>query len=210
MRSQGMVDTILEATARVLAKHGYSGTNTNLIAEVAGVSVGSIYQYFPNKESLIAALHQRHAMQMRDTIIHVLSRSKKTTLREAMKALVNAQLEAHLVEPKLHYVLDKAFPFRDLRKNENTAEHDIVGQVKVILGNHRHEIRRPNLEMAVYIVLKIIESLVHQTVLEPSRRFTLPDIEDAIFEAAFGYLTLPIQRKSKGREKISVNMNLNT
>lgn len=186
-----MVDTLLEATARVLVKRGYSGTNTNLIAEVAGVSVGSIYQYFPNKDSLIEALHQRHGMQMRDIIIHVLSRSKKTTLREAMKALVKALLEAHLVEPELHHVLAGEFTFLDLHKDDNSADHDISGLVQPILENHRHEIRRPNLELAVYIVIKMIESLVHQTVLEPSRHFALPEIEDAISEAAFAYLTIP-------------------
>jgi AcrR family transcriptional regulator len=191
-RSRSMVDAILEATARVLVKRGYSGTNTNLIAEVAGVSVGSIYQYFPNKESLIVALHQRHAIQMQDMIIHLFSRSKKTTLRGAMKALVKAVLEAHLVEPKLHYVLEWEFPLLDLHKDVNSADYDIPGQVvQAILKNHRDEIRRPNLELAVYIVIKMIKSLVHQTVLEPSRYYTQPEIEDAISEAAFGYLTIP-------------------
>lgn len=104
-RSQGMVDTILEAATRVLAKRGYSGTNTNLIAEVAGVSVGSIYQYFPNKESIVATLHQRHALQMRDITIHVISRSENITLHGTIKALVKAHLEAHTVEPELHHVL---------------------------------------------------------------------------------------------------------
>ncbi|XOT97655.1 TetR/AcrR family transcriptional regulator, partial [Alcaligenes pakistanensis] len=63
-RSRALVEAILEATARVLSERGYAGTNTNVVAEVAGVSVGSVYQYFPNKDSLIAALHERHALQM--------------------------------------------------------------------------------------------------------------------------------------------------
>ena len=60
-RSQALFDAILEATAQVLVEHGYAGANTNLIAERAGVSVGSLYQYFPNKDALVAALHERHA-----------------------------------------------------------------------------------------------------------------------------------------------------
>src|SRR5689334_3047576 len=74
-RSQHMVETILEATARILAERGYVGTNTNLVAERAGVSVGSLYQYFPNKKSLVAALHERYAAQMERAIDTVLARA---------------------------------------------------------------------------------------------------------------------------------------
>jgi len=192
-----MVDTILEATARVLAKRGYSGTNTNLIAEVAGVSVGSIYQYFPNKESIIATLHRRHALQMRDIIIHVLSGAEETTLHGAIRALVKAQLEAHTVEPELHHILEVEFPFLHSGKDDH-ADHDIFGRVQMLLKKHRHEIRRPNLELAVYIVITMIRTLVHQTMLEPARHFTLSQIEDAISEAAFGFLTIPVRSRSQG------------
>ena len=50
------VEAILDATARVLVREGYARTSTNRVAAVAGVSIGSLYQYFPNKESLVAAL----------------------------------------------------------------------------------------------------------------------------------------------------------
>ena len=63
-RSKAMVDTILDAMARVLVERGYAKTNTNLVAEVAGISVGSLYQYFPNKDALIVALRERHVTHM--------------------------------------------------------------------------------------------------------------------------------------------------
>ena len=88
-RSQQTVDTILQATARVLAKHGYAGTNTNRIAETAGVSVGSLYQYFPNKNALIAALHDRHDEQMLALIDTVLDGNPAATLRERVAAIVD-------------------------------------------------------------------------------------------------------------------------
>jgi AcrR family transcriptional regulator len=58
-RSKQLVDSLLSATAKILVRLGYEGLTTNRVAEEAGVSVGSLYQYFPNKESLIAALIQR-------------------------------------------------------------------------------------------------------------------------------------------------------
>src|SRR5229473_2510951 len=58
-RSRVTVETLLDATARVLTKAGYDRASTNRIAATAGVSVGSLYQYFPNKEALVAALVAR-------------------------------------------------------------------------------------------------------------------------------------------------------
>ena len=63
-RSKATVDTILAATARVLVKQGFDGLTTNAVAEAAGVSIGSLYQYFPNKEALVAALIERHVEEM--------------------------------------------------------------------------------------------------------------------------------------------------
>lgn len=198
-RSRFMVDTILEATARVLAKYGYAGTNTNLIAETAGISVGSLYQYFPNKDSIVAAIHQRHVRNMRDMIIGVLSESKESTLEEAVKALVRTRLAAHLAEPELHRVLEVEFPFMDSEEEENEAGQDISKCLQELLRNYHREILRSNLEMASYMVLGIVKSLVHQAALEPLSGFTLPEIEAAICEAVMGYLT--VSGPTKGKRK---------
>jgi AcrR family transcriptional regulator len=58
-RAEQTVATILEAAARVLETKGMEGMNTNLVAQRAGVGVGSLYQYFPNKDALIVALSKR-------------------------------------------------------------------------------------------------------------------------------------------------------
>jgi AcrR family transcriptional regulator len=60
-RSRIAVEAILEATTRILTEEGYEKANTNRIAERAGVSIGSLYQYFPNKESLMTALMVQHS-----------------------------------------------------------------------------------------------------------------------------------------------------
>src|SRR5260221_6509172 len=59
-RSQATVEAILTATSRILVKEGFDRASTNRIAEQAGVSIGSLYQYFPSKEALVVALMQRH------------------------------------------------------------------------------------------------------------------------------------------------------
>jgi AcrR family transcriptional regulator len=63
-RSQATVEAILTATTHILIKEGYDQFNTNRVAELAGVSIGSLYQYFPNKEALLFALAEDHANEM--------------------------------------------------------------------------------------------------------------------------------------------------
>jgi len=59
-RSKVTVDAILTATARILTQEGYDRATTNRIAELAGVSIGSLYQYFPSKEALVTSLAEQH------------------------------------------------------------------------------------------------------------------------------------------------------
>src|ERR1700727_158166 len=59
-RAQATVDAIVEAAAQVFESLGYAAATTNRIAERAGVSIGSLYQYFPNKDAILVALARRH------------------------------------------------------------------------------------------------------------------------------------------------------
>src|SRR5262244_3989532 len=109
-RSRLTVDAILEATARVLRKEGYDRASTNKIAAVAGVGIGSLYQYFPSKEALVAGVVDRHAQELlqvaRDSFLTAAAHPLETSLRE----LVAAGINAHRVDPKLHRVLAEEIP----------------------------------------------------------------------------------------------------
>lgn len=190
-RSQHMVETILAASARVLAEKGYAGTNTNLVAERAGVSVGSVYQYFPNKDSLVAALHERHSAQMHEAIADVLARPCKEGLRGRIAAIVRALLSAHMVEPDLHRVLEIEFPFFDAPKEDSAGDLDIFRRVRALLEEHRREIVPPNRDLATWVVLRMVEAMVHAAVLDPPRQFGAAEIERSIGDAVMGYLTQP-------------------
>lgn len=190
-RSQQTVDTILQATARVLAEYGYAGTNTNLIAETAGVSVGSLYQYFPNKNALIAALHDRHDKQMLALIDEVLDGNPAATLRERVAAIVAASLHAHLLEPALHRVLEREFPLFDQPRDHSRADQDIHRRMRHLLELHREEIAQQDRELATYVVLRIMESLVHAVALEPPAGFDPRQLERAVVDAVMGYLGTP-------------------
>src|SRR5262250_749285 len=73
-RSRATVDSILEATARVLVKRSFDGLTTNLVAEAAGISIGSLYQYFPNKAALVGALIEKHVDDLTSLALSELTR----------------------------------------------------------------------------------------------------------------------------------------
>lgn len=187
-RSKAMVEFILESTARVLADRGYAGTNTNVVAERAGVGVGSIYQYFPNKDALVTALHERHADQMYQVINDVLTNTHPESLQGHIEAIVHAWLEAHNVEPTLHKVLEKEFPFLDAPRDQSPADATIFCQMRQILQVYEKDIVQRDLDLATWTILRIIETLIHAAVIDPPVQFCIDDIEQSIVDAVIGYL----------------------
>jgi len=109
-RSLATVEAILVATARVLTRDGYDRASTNKIAAEAGVSVGSLYQYFPSKEALVAALvdrHLSHVTALLETNIEVLA---EAPLPVSARALVKLMIAVHAHNPRLHKVIVEQVP----------------------------------------------------------------------------------------------------
>ena len=105
LRAQSTVAAILDAVSRILARDGIGAVTTNRIAEVAGVSIGSVYQYFPDKQAIYAALHERHADSMARLIESTLVAHAGRPPQKVLQALVETLVDAHAAEPQLHLVL---------------------------------------------------------------------------------------------------------
>ena len=86
-RARQTVDAILDAVIRVLKREGFKAITTNRIAEVAGVSIGSVYQYFPDKQAIFIALHQRHIDQIDRMVESKLIEHAASSLDELMRAI---------------------------------------------------------------------------------------------------------------------------
>jgi AcrR family transcriptional regulator len=164
-RSRATVDALLEATARILVKEGFDKASTNRIAEVAGVSVGSLYQYFPSKEALVAAVIERHQQQIMQTVRGELAEIMTLPLEKAIRKLVGIAVTAHRVNPTLHRVLAEQIP--RVGKLEKVAAFSSENYVlfRQYLEKHRDEIRVDDLELASFVCVTSIEALTHNAVL---------------------------------------------
>jgi len=165
-RSQATVETLLDATARVLTREGYDRASTNRIAAVAGVSVGSLYQYFPNKEALVATLVARHNREMlqllRDALEKVPSRDLATTMRE----LVRATVDAHLVDPALHRIFAEQVPRMGQLAKIEALQRETFLLIRAYLEERRNEISVRDLDSATSICVTTVEALTHEFVID--------------------------------------------
>lgn len=190
-RSRATVDALVEATARILVKEGFDKASTNRIAEVAGVSVGSLYQYFPSKEALVAAVVERHQQEIMQTVRGELAEVLVLPVEKAIRKLVAVALRAHRVDPKLHRVLAEQIPrVSELEKLE-TFNRDNYALFRTYLESHRDELRVGDLELASFVCVTTIEALTHNAVLHHSKMISDERLEALIDEATrlvTGYL----------------------
>ena len=165
-RSRLTVDTIVEATTRVLIKEGYDRASTNKIAAVAGVSIGSLYQYFPSKEALVAAVSERHSREVLQLLRKALARVAAGPIKVAAHEFVSAAIDAHRVNPRLHRVLAEQVPRIGRLESVEAINQESYALIRGYLEAHREEIDVDDLDVAVFIVVTAVEALTHAAVLQ--------------------------------------------
>lgn len=164
-RSRATVEALIEATARILVRESFDGASTNRIAEEAGVSIGSLYQYFPSKEALVAAVIDRHHEELMQVARGVLAAVIALPVEQAMRRLVSVAIEAHRVDPRLHRVLAEQIPRTGRLKNLELFNRQNYEMFSGYLARHRDEIGPVDLELAAFVCVTTIEALTHRAVL---------------------------------------------
>jgi AcrR family transcriptional regulator len=171
-RSRATVDALVEATARILVREGFDRASTNRIAAKAGVSVGSLYQYFPGKEALVAAVMERHNKELMQLVRGKLAEVASLPLEQAVRKLVAAAIEAHSIDPKLHRVLAEQIPRTGKLEHIETFNRENYALFRAYLEAHGDEFRALDLGLAAFVCVTTIEALTHNAVLHHSAMLT--------------------------------------
>ena len=172
-RSAETVEVILEATTRVLVREGYEAANTNRIAMEAGVSIGSLYQYFPGKEALVAALAERQERTMWALFEEKLAHLQQATLEEATRELVRLEIAAHAVNPALYRVFIEQVPRIGRLDKVNEILRRVEDLIRMNLEARRDLICPKNIPLAAFLVVHMVQAVARAAVLD--RRELLKD-----------------------------------
>jgi AcrR family transcriptional regulator len=163
-RSQATWDAIVEAGAQLLVEQGFHNCSTNGIAERAGVSIGSLYQYFPNKEAVIAAVVDRFVEKQFEILMDGLEAN--APLQDSVRRLVQALVDAKQSDPELSRVMFEQMPSIDQTDLLREWNERACRAVRLALESRRDEIDVEDLEMASFLVVTACHGVIHSTVLD--------------------------------------------
>ena len=163
-RSRLTYQSILEATAYILIEDGYAHLTTNHVAERAGVSIASRYQYFPNKESLVVTLHHEHAQSTRAQIQQAFVNAENASLETLVDIFVDAMINVHSIEPELHRVFQTEIP--RLLKSEIIQEgNDEFIAVLMKLTQYAADSLEAQKNLA-WMIRTMTHSVIHQALMD--------------------------------------------
>lgn len=185
------MNVLVEATARILVREGFDKASTNRIAQVAGVSVGSLYQYFPGKEALVAAVIERHNQEIMQTVRGELAGIATQPLEQGVGELIAVAVKAHRVDPALHRVLAEQIPRVGKLEKVATFNQENFALFRDYLESRRDEIRALDLDLASFVCVTSIEALTHNAVLHHSKMLSDEAMEALVAEGVrlvVGYL----------------------
>lgn len=167
-RAQATVEAVLVAAGSVFSREGYAAGTTNRIAEKAGVSIGTLYQYFPNKDALVVALVERHTREA-NALIERLMRDPGGPVGAMVRRYVEAMVALHEEDPRLHRMLFEQAPHpAALNAALDALEDATIDAITALLQAHP-DVRVKHPEVAAYVLVQSVEALCHRFVLHPPR-----------------------------------------
>jgi AcrR family transcriptional regulator len=185
-RAQQTVEAILGAVVRILKRESAQAVTTNHIAEVAGVSIGSVYQYFPDKRAIFRVLHQRHIEEIDRLIESTLVENAGSSLENLIRALIEAMVDAHSADPELYQALFSEVPhMADETKDFPVRLH---GAFRLALASRVKELKPRDLDKAAFVVAHMIDSLSHGAMFRRPQSVSLAAAKEEAMHAVLAYL----------------------
>lgn len=187
-RARATRQAILEATAQLLSDpEGPDLPSTNRIAKVAGVSIGTLYQYFDRREAIFDALAREHAADMLQIVVAHAGPLGAAPPREAIPGFIEAMVAAHAHAPRLHLAMVRAMLGNDaglLLELQNPSHALVRGWLEA----HRDEVRPKDLGAAASLLTHTVEAAIHGELLVDPARLQDPAWRAELIDLLLRYL----------------------
>lgn len=180
-RAVATVEAILQAATYILKRKGWAAFTTNAVAEKAGVNIASLYQYFPNKEALVAELQRRHVRRARAAVP---APGREASLPEYLRAMLEAGVAEHRVDPQLHQVFDERLP----RTGRRAAREGSVDPAPAWEARIKPLVQVPDLALATFISTTAAHAVIHEAAIERPELLDHPLFVDELVRLLSAYL----------------------
>ncbi len=186
VRAELTRERILTAATEIFTEHGYAAGTTNRIAERAGISIGSLYQYFPNKDAILAALLVQHIDRGIWTQADQLDLSAGS-LEATVRALVRDAIDNHRDDPQLLRIMIEEAPMSQQLLDAIDRHGRLrVAQVRELFARHP-DVHVRDLDTAVELIVFTVETNIHKLMADP-RTTTIETVESELVDMVTRYL----------------------
>jgi AcrR family transcriptional regulator len=187
-RSKDTVNSIVTAATRVLVRDGYERANVNAIADLAGVGIGSLYQYFPSKEALVAEVIKRHADKMLEVFQQDLAELAFLPMPEACRGIVRRAIAAYSVDPALRRVINRDMPGHGAFSRSRDFDQMLAELLRGYLAFQHTIVRPKNLDLAVKILTSAVEAVIVRVVADDPTLLGPEELVDELTRLILGYV----------------------
>ncbi len=187
-RSKATVEAILTATTQVLTTEGFDRLTTGRIAEVAGVSVGSLYQYFPSKDALIYALVEQSLEELTAALEAAIQRTIGSPLPYRFEEIIRSLLQLKASRPRLSAEL--ARHSARLERSEVVRRYAMNAETHIerLLADHEGEIRLHDRSLAAWVIVHSVTGMLDAACVAPPRALDDPALLAHFTRVVLAYL----------------------
>lgn len=188
-RARFTVECILRSAESIIAKNGYEAATTNHIAEVAGVSIGSLYQYFPSKEAIAAALVENAVLSAADILRDCILANMMLPLDQATRQIIKAILTTRKQYSFIFLRLPREVPKLGRLSRQMTTEKFLYNTIRAFYQQHRAAIRVQDIETAMFVAEHIVVGTIDAYLDNKSPIIDDDTLVEHIADAVVKYLT---------------------
>ena len=193
-RAKATVDAILEAATYILLHDGQSGFNTNRVAEKAGVSIASLYQYFTDKNAILSELQRRHVEKTRANAIQISKRYKEGSPAVLINRIIESGIAAHTADPDLHRIFGSISSGIQMNDQEPVGDTFYFQNIKESLEKHGME--EEEAEFSAWLFRTVVHAAIHEGVYSRHEYIVSGRLSKALNTMITGWLETSIKTKN--------------
>lgn len=179
-RSVATVSAILEGVAQVLESEGFEKLTTTRVAERAGTSVGTLYQYFPSKEALLVAVVEQKMADIDRALSVIFELPASAPLSEHVRVMITSLIDEKRRRPRLNAELARQAPRLEQQQLIARVLDRAQGMVRALLDAHADETSVDDTDLTAWLVVHAVNGMIDGALLSAPERLEDPRLTEAI------------------------------